>query len=133
MNDPMTLDRFRELADAYGGVIARWPEPDRAAALRLAAQPEAIAMLARASTLDTLLDTWTVPAPSAALRRAVAHGAPDRTRSLVWRARLWWSGIGVGAALAGALAGAAVVAMTPPVDRAPDTGTPFGVVDTQDS
>jgi hypothetical protein len=133
MNDLMTLDRFRELADAYGGVVARWPEPDRAAAMRLASQPEAITILAQASALDALLDTWTVAAHSADLRRRVANGAPDRTRNLVWRARLRWSGIGIGAALAGALAGAAVVAMTTAIDMAPDTATPFGVVDTQDS
>jgi hypothetical protein len=133
MNEPMTLDRFRELADAYGGVVSRWPERDRAAAMQLALQPAAITILAHASALDDVLDTWTVPAPGMALRNRVAAGAPARPPGLAVRARLWWSGVGIGAALAGAAAGLAAVAMMPPSDPAPDNGTSFGVVDAQGS
>ena len=133
MTEPMTLDRFRELADAYGGVVARWPRSERDAAMQLALQPAAIAILAEASALDDALDAWAVPAPNLALRDRVAGGAPRVAQGIAMRARLWWSGVGIGAALAGALAGLAAVAMVPTGDAAPDNATSFGVVDAQGS
>ena len=132
MMPPMTLERFRDLADAYGAEIARWPAPERAAALHLAGQPAAIAILAQAAAIDAQLDAWTLPAPAMALRGRVVRAAPVRGPALALWARLWWSGLGFGAALAGALAGAAAVAMAPAIDASSDTGTTFGVVDSQD-
>jgi hypothetical protein len=51
----MTLDEFRELAEAWGGDIARWPEHLRASAAELAGQPEAMAVLAEAERFDRLI------------------------------------------------------------------------------
>ena len=102
MREPMTLDRFRALADAYGGVIARWPEDQRDAAMRFVAHHEAVTILQEASAVDTMLDAWSVPAPASSLsdriagHRAVPHPSP------AGRVRWWWSGIGIAAALAGA-------------------------------
>jgi hypothetical protein len=64
----------------------------------MALEPEASAVLAEATALDAQLDLWTVPAPSPRLRQAVAGSwqAP-----LGRRVRLWWSALGLGAALAG--------------------------------
>ncbi|MGI4879474.1 MAG: hypothetical protein ACRYG4_18530 [Janthinobacterium lividum] len=132
MIEPMTLERFKALADAYGGVVARWPEPVRAAAMQIATQPEASAILARALELDEALDAWTVPAASAVLRERVLGAAPAPSRDFVRRARLWWSGVGIAAALAGAAAGAAAVAMVPPIDASGGT-TSFGDFGTQES
>ncbi|WP_419816357.1 hypothetical protein [Glacieibacterium sp.] len=131
MNEPLTIPRFEELADAYGGVIAHWPEDVRDAALRMAAQPDAARILAQASALDALLDTWAVPLPSDTLREAVIGGAPALKRKLAIRWRLWWSGVGVAAALAGAAAGTAAVAMVAPIDAA-TSSTSFGDVGPQE-
>ena len=46
----MSIGRFRNLAEIWGGDIARWPEAERAAAAQLAARaPEAAAALAEAA------------------------------------------------------------------------------------
>lgn len=129
MTDPLTLDRFRDLADAYGGVMARWPIADHAAAQRLAATPEGSAILDAAMFLDERLDDWAVAAPSRALadRVTAGAGAGVGARTFRPRRRWWWSGIGIAATFAGAVAGAAVVAVTPPVDMVAGT-TSFGDV-----
>ncbi|WP_010187354.1 hypothetical protein [Sphingomonas sp. PAMC 26605] len=131
MNGPLPLERFRELADAYGGVIARWPEAYRDAAMRTARSPAAQTLLAQAVLLDVALDTWRAPPPPADLRSRILASAPSRARRFA-RARLWWSGIGIAAALSGAVAGSAAVAMITPAD-ASDSGTSFGDVVAQDS
>ena len=58
MTEPLTPDRFRELAAAYGGVVARWPDDYRAAAAQMAREPFAVAVLAEALALDEALDGW---------------------------------------------------------------------------
>ncbi len=128
MSEPLTLARFRELAEAYGGVVARWPDRYRGAAEAMASDPAARRILADASLLDEALDAWQVAAPSALLRQRVIDGAPAPTGRIVTRARLWWSGIGIAAALAGATAGTAAVAIASPVDVASDNATSFGDV-----
>lgn len=132
MIEPMTPDRFRELADAYGGVVARWPADRRDAAMRIAAEPKSIAILAQASALDEMLDGWAMPAPATGLADRMAESAPTAKRSHAARARLWWSGIGVAAALAGAVSGTAAVALFSPTDSSLESGTSFGAVDPQD-
>ncbi|UAJ11300.1 hypothetical protein [Polymorphobacter megasporae] len=132
MTVSITLERFAALADAYGGVVARWPESERAAAMQIAAEPEAGVILASALELDEALDAWTVPAASTALRERVLGSAPAPSRDLVRRARLWWSGVGIAAALAGAAAGTAAVAIMPPID-ASGGATSFGDVGRQES
>lgn len=131
MTRPLTLDRFQALADAYGGVVARWPEPYREAAMQMASQPAAREILAQAFALDEVLDGWTVAPPSAALRERLVAGAP--TRRLGARGRLWWSAVGIAATLAGATVGTAAVAMAAPIDPPSDSSTSFGDVGAQEN
>jgi hypothetical protein len=81
----------------------------RDAAWPLAQEPGFADLLAKAQALDLQLDHWRVPLPSAALRQAVVashrHHGLLRARQ---RARLWWSALGLGTALAGATAGSAL-------------------------
>lgn len=133
MTDRLTLERFRDLADAYGGVVERWPEEYRAAAAQIAAHPEASAILGKALALDEALDAWLVPSPSARLRDRVASSAPTPARSRVSRVRLWWSGIGIAATLAGAAAGAATVVLVAPSEAGSGASTSFGDVSGRDA
>ena len=133
MNERMSLERFGGLADAYGGIVARWPESVREAAEQMATQPAAIAILARASALDDALDTWAIPAASGVFLDRVLASAPFPARNIARRAPLWWSGVGIAAALAGAAAGAVTVAMIPPVDTSSSGNTLFGDVGPQES
>ncbi len=131
MNAPLTPQRFAELADAYGSVVARWPEAVRAEAMIMAREPAMQAILAEAEWLDERLDSWRVPAPSTALRDRVIG---SRRVAFVRRARLWWSGIGIATALAGAAAGTAGVAIAMPSDHATsDEATVFGDLGQQES
>lgn len=128
MREPLTLARFEELADAYGGVVARWPEQHRDAAMAIALQPAARIILEQASALDGALDAWRVAPPADTLRARVIGGGPAPVAKMMTRARLWWSGVGIAAALAGATAGMATVAIAAPIDAASDSGTSFGDV-----
>ena len=91
--NPMTLERFGELLDAYGAAPARWPEAQRAAALRLLeSEPRARELQRAALELDAALDAFAVPDPSAQLKARVleipirhAAAAPARARWLGWR------------------------------------------------
>ncbi len=124
MSDPLTPVRFAELAEAYGGGVARWPEAVRAQAMVMAQEPPMQAILAEADWLDARLDAWRVAAPSGALRGRIVA---SRRVTLVRRARWWWSGIGMATALAGAVAGSAGVAVAMPYDHGmADEATIFG-------
>lgn len=123
MTEPLSPERFAALADGYGGTIARWPEAVRGPALTLARDPATAAILGEAERLDVLLDRWRVAAPSAALQAAIMK---RRHRPWARRARLWWSGLGIAAAVAGAAAGSLAAAATLPADRAADESTAFG-------
>ncbi|PRH88839.1 hypothetical protein C5L14_06385 [Labrys okinawensis] len=108
---PMDAERFAALADRHGSRLQRWPEAERAAALAFASTSEGEAILAAAARLDTMLDRYAVPPPTADLHaRVVAAGtaslAPRR------RVRRWWLGLGLaGAGLAGALAGTLAITL----------------------
>ena len=110
----MTLDRFTDLAAAYGADIARWPEAERTAARALAqSEPRAAAILADAGILDRALHAAVTPPASRALYERVIAEAP----ALVARGRLarWMTAVGLGAALAMAAAsGVAVGAVFAP-------------------
>ena len=123
LTPPLTPARFARLAQAYGGVVARWPEDVRADAAVLARQPAMQAILAEAGRLDARLDRWRVAAPSSILQRRIvaAWRAP-----LSRRARLWWSGLGLATALAGAVAGSVAAAALPSDSPVSDDGTAFG-------
>jgi len=91
----MSLERFRELLDAYGAESARWPVEEREAALLLAAGSEEARRLRKeAKRLDSLLDRSVSPKPSAELIARVMSGIPSRRAS---SARRW--GIGFARAL----------------------------------
>ncbi len=130
-------ERFAVLAQAYGGDLRRWPAADRAAAETLLArgQADAHAVLGREGRLEAWLDTYSIPAPSAALVGRILAAAPQP--ALLWsRARLWWSGLGfAGVGLAGALTGALALSLATPAlldHRAADWAdgqTIFGNVD----
>ncbi len=87
----MTPERFEQLAEAYGGETARWPQAERdAAATLMAGQPEFVrAVLARADALDEMLDAWRpAPASAALLERVLAHAPRHRATGLaawIWR------------------------------------------------
>ena len=69
----LTLGRFKELVEAYGANLDRWPEAERADAVSLAGtSPEADHWLAEARQLDGLLHGKPPVEVSASLRAAVA-------------------------------------------------------------
>lgn len=123
--ESMDAERFGQLTQAYGGESARWPQADRAPALRyLAATPAAHATRARALRLDEVLGAWAPQAASAALRDRIAAGAPAVRRL---RPRdLWISGVGLAAACVIGLmvgAGFAATGLGQPPAHEGDTAT----------
>ena len=98
----MTRERFEDLAEIYGGDIARWPAAEREAAARLmAADPDvAKAALAAPADLDALLDAWTPLAVSHQLREAVIAAAPAARPPGGVRGWFWRAGLGAGLAAA---------------------------------
>ena len=101
----MKVERFQELAEAYGADLRRWPAADRAAAeALLLAQPVMIErLLFEAAKTDAVLQTSTAPQVSMALRDRViasATAAGLSPRRVQWIAgRLaWLSGAGWAAA-----------------------------------
>ncbi len=116
----MTVERFADLAEIYGGDVARWPEAEREIARALlAAEPVRLErVLADAARLDRLLDLAPSQSADAALLGRLIAAAP-RPASTVQR---WLAGasaaLGLGVA---ALAGVAVGVMIGQADhgRAP--------------
>lgn len=101
----MNLERFRTLAEAFGGSVTRWPldDQDAAYALLAGAPDEAGLILAEARDLDADLDAAERLAPSHALRQRIIAAAP-RPRETFSRFRRWLTGAGVGVGLAAATA-----------------------------
>ena len=101
----MNLNRFEQLAWAFGADLGRWPLADREAALHLVATEPASAeaLLAQAARLDRILNvTAPLPVPSRALRERIILAAPSaRAFSLAWR---WLAGATIGATMAAACA-----------------------------
>jgi len=74
----MKIERFEELASAYGAAISLWPADEQAAAETFAAtSPEAQAALTRERELDAMLNGWDVPAPSNALMARILGDAAE--------------------------------------------------------
>ncbi len=121
----MNQSRFDALADAYGGDLERWPEAERAAArAHLRDHPAAGPILASARDLDLALADWKMEGPGSALAaRIAAITAAPRTHAR--RLRLFLSGLGATAALAGGLAAGAVfvASMAQPGVADPDGST----------
>jgi hypothetical protein len=129
----MDEERFRRLIEAYGGESARWPQAERAPALRyLAATPAAHAIRAEARRLDQALDAWAPGGAGAGLAEAIAAGAPT-PRALRPR-DLWLSGVGLAAAcviglMVGAGFGVASLNTAPPRDSDAATATVTAALD----
>jgi hypothetical protein len=129
------LERFARVLDAYGADAGRWPEAERAAALRLVARSaEARALRDHAAELDALLERAPLAEPSPGLRATVladvlatvltsASPAPWRQ----WAALLWPFGPSWQPAsallLAGLLGFAVGAAMPPTAGAALDAAT----------
>lgn len=119
MSPGMSVGRFEDLAEIYGGEIARWPEAEREAARALLAvnrerlQPA----LAAAAQLDRLLDMAPAQHPDAALMGRLIAAAPRPAGA----GRRWIAGLGAALGLsAAAFAGIAVgVAVGRPPTAAP--------------
>ncbi|PIB96147.1 hypothetical protein [Caulobacter sp. X] len=111
----MSLERFEDLAEIYGGDIARWPEGEREAARALLAEKaERLApVLAAAAQLDRLLDLAPAQSPDAALIGRLISAAP-RPAAAGWR---WFAGLS--AALGLSVAAAAGVVTGVMVERSP--------------
>jgi hypothetical protein len=113
----MNAERMRDLAEAWGGDLRRWPAADREAAQAFArAQPEAAERaLFEARQLDAALDAAPRVVVSAELRDRViasAQAAALRTRA-AWpdlRRLLWIGGAGwAAAACAGVMFGLTLI------------------------
>jgi hypothetical protein len=128
MTDRIDLGRFRALAESYGADIGRWPAETREAATMMAQNPAAIAILEEAEQVDTVLDSWLTPEACRSLSQRSAEKASATGLTALRRARMWWAGIGIAAALSGAVTGSAMTAvlMTPQYSS---NGTIFGNLD----
>jgi hypothetical protein len=100
MRTLMDNDRLDRLLAAYGADPARWPQGERAAAMRLFAERPRPEALAAASRIDGLLDAWVPASASLSLRERIAASAPrPRGEKSVWRSPMFWlSGAGLAAA-----------------------------------
>lgn len=107
----MTKDEFQQLAETYGGEVARWPAGVREEAALFAAQDPAFtgAALAREALLDAALDALPRPQASRDLFDRIVAEAPAarRPRGRAWR--LWLAPAGVGAALASVAAAGVIL------------------------
>lgn len=87
----MNLDRFRALAESFGGDLARWPVGEREAGEAfLAAQGQVCRdILEEAARLDEALRTLEAPTPPEALFNAVMASAPSPAQSGVSQRSRW--------------------------------------------
>lgn len=110
----MSADRFAALAAAYGGVIDRWPEEERASAETFAKTPAGASTLAAAGVLDHLLDAYALKVRNDGLGDRILTRLTRRSRIRKWF-RFSSAGIGlVGVGIAGALAGSIAIAVLAP-------------------
>ena len=88
----MTLERFEDLAEAYGGEIARWPEGERETARALLAVNAArlAPVLSAAAQMDRLLDLAPAQSADATLLGRLVAAAPRAPDT----ARRWLAGLG---------------------------------------
>lgn len=87
-SEAMTLDRFVQLAQTWGGQIERWPEPERDAAYALlSGDQRALQTLIEAAEMDHLLAS--MPEPSSTLRAQILAGAISARSQPGFLQRLW--------------------------------------------
>lgn len=128
MTDRPDIPQFEAWLDRYGTNVGDWPADIRRRAQPLVSEPDYRKLVDRARDLDSHLDEWSVSPPSTALRLRIEEtiALPLRPSQ---RFRLWWTGLGLAAALAGAAAGSAAAAMGPPSDATTNMDTVFGDLD----
>lgn len=86
----MSLQRFTELVDAYGGDSGRWPESERDAARLFAEQnAEARLLLAESAHLDSGLDALMVPMFNGLETRLINQRLPPRQSGFLERLANW--------------------------------------------
>jgi hypothetical protein len=89
MTGRMTIERLRDILDAYGGDPLRWPQAERLEAQRLAAHDSvAAALVTEAMAFDGLLDFAPSTEPSRALMASVLAARP-KPGPIGWLAGLW--------------------------------------------
>lgn len=103
----MSLTRFQQLAEAYGGDVARWPNADQEAARALlVTDPSARAELKAAADLDALLALDIPPTPSDLLKRRVLKAAPPRRPGgFGWPSRAGWAAAAAAGLVCGVMLG----------------------------
>lgn len=105
----MNIERFKDLTDAYGANLRRWPASDRPfAESLLASDPAARQWLEQAADLDALMAASVVAAPSASLSARVLAAAPKARKRILAHLDKALLGLGAGwaaAACAGVVAG----------------------------
>ena len=98
VGQPISIDRFRTLLDAYGAMAQRWPEAERDAALALVARSaEARTLMDDARKLDDLLDSLPVAEPSPELAGRILAAAPVAAPAPAASRRSGWVGRFLGA------------------------------------
>jgi hypothetical protein len=118
MNEPLTIERFRALAEAYGAALERWPAAERKAARELLLRkPELRAVLAEEAELDQLLTEDPPGVSEALLARldAVVEAPqpfPMKPRSVLVSAIGWAVAAGVGLWLGTSLGEPEIAAIT---------------------
>jgi hypothetical protein len=120
----MSLERFEDLAEIYGGDIARWPEGQREAARALlAAEAGRLSpVLAAAAQLDRLLDLAPAQRPDAALMGRLISAAPQPAGG----GRRWIAGLTAAFGLTAAAFAGVLVGVT--VGRPAQMAAPVAVV-----
>lgn len=119
----MSLERFEDLAEIYGGDIARWPEGEREAARALlAVEAERLApVLAAAAQLDRLLDLAPAQSADAALLGRLIAAAPRAAAA----GPRWIAGLTAALGLSAAAFAGVFVGVA--VERSPRTVAPVAV------
>ena len=92
----MTIDEFRQLAEAWGADIARWPPHRRRAAEKLAHTPAAATILEEEQRLDRLIAMSAPEIDADRINRAAFNVATaiaadgERTTPAMSKLARWW-------------------------------------------
>ncbi|KQY27809.1 hypothetical protein [Rhizobium sp. Root483D2] len=111
MTEPLHINRFHALANAYGSNLARWPSEVQAAARQSAENDAEKVILRDAAEMDNILDRWEAPPIPISLSCSVTDIASYLPVRMTRKVRIWWASVGLAAALSGVAAGT-VVAVT---------------------
>jgi hypothetical protein len=86
----MTPERFKQLADSYGGDLLRWPVSLQGDARDCLAENSYLReLLQQAAQLDQTLDSWAAPGFAGLEVRLLQQHLPDRQRSLIDWVAAW--------------------------------------------